>query len=363
MKIVYALVVAALVAGCTNKASEASNKETPGPDSVNVFILKMDSVKKDLSLPAELAPNENANIRAKVPGYIQKVYVDIGSKVRKGQLLALIDAPEINSRIGELDEKVKSAEARYQSSKDYYDRINSASKAEGAIAPSELQRTQDQMLADESEYKAALYSAASYRQMGKYLAIVAPYNGIITKRNIDPGSYVGDSNEQPLFEIPDNSTIRLRVAIPEIYSGSVLRDNMAELTTRSLPDKKFRAKLVRKAGSIDNATRSEIWEFEVSNENHVLKPGGYADVKLHFLRSSSSLIVPTSAIVTTLERKFVIKIDSGATRWRDVRQGFNLGDKQEVFGDLQAGDTIVLKGNEEIKPGLKLIPKLPGNTN
>lgn len=359
MRVFILLSCALMISACNSDTSTTTvKKEEVKTDSVAVFVLKTDSIKKDLSLPGELEPNENAQIRAKVQGYIRSVNVDIGSRVRKGQVLALIDAPEINSRVQEINAKVKAAQARYQSSKDYYERINAAAKSEGVIAASELQRTREQMLADESEYRATLYSAASYRQMGKYLAIVAPYSGIITNRNIDQGSFVGNPNEAPLFELEDNTVLRLKVAVPEAYSGAVLSGNSSELTTRSFPDKKFTAKLVRKAGSIDNATRSEIWEFEVPNPNRELKAGSYADVKLHLLRSQPSIVVPTSSIVTTLEKMFVIKIVNGITQWADVRTGFNMGNKQEVFGDLQSGDTIVLKGNEELKAETKVIIKI-----
>ncbi|MCW3106882.1 MAG: efflux transporter, family, subunit [Segetibacter sp.] len=96
-------------------------------------------------------PNETVQIRAKVPGYIRKINIDIGSKVRKGQVLATIDAPEINTRVQELNAKVSAANARYQSSKDYYERINTVSKADGVIAASELERTKNQMMAEVRE--------------------------------------------------------------------------------------------------------------------------------------------------------------------------------------------------------------------
>jgi hypothetical protein len=125
-----------------------------------------------------------------------------------------------------------------------------------------------------------------------------------------------------------------------------------------LPDKKFKAKLVRKAGSIDNETRSELWEFEIANTTGELKAGSYADVKLQFLRTRPSFVVPASAIVTTLEKKFVIKVSNDVTQWIDVRTGFNMGEMLEVFGDIKAGDTVVLKASEELKAGSKVIPKL-----
>src|SRR5215204_1378446 len=359
MKYFISIILFVVAVACNNNSSTATaKKEEAKTDPVKVFVLAMDSAQKNILLPGELLPNEHAQLRAKVQGYIKKMNVDIGSKVHKGQVLALIDAPEINSRVQELNEKVNAALSRYQSSKDYFERINTASKTDGVIAPSELQRTRNQMMGDSSEYKAALFAASSYRQIGNYLAIVAPYNGIITQRNIEVGSFVGSANEKPLFELEDNAMLRLQAAVPEIYTGAVLINNSGELTTRSFPDKKFKAKLVRKSGSIDNETRSEIWEFEVPNTSRELKAGSYADVRLRFLRSQPSLVVPTSAVVTTLEKKFVIKVSNNTTQWIDVRAGFNMGDKQEIFGELKVGDTILLKANEEIKAGTKLVPKL-----
>jgi membrane fusion protein, multidrug efflux system len=359
MKGFMIIIWAILIVGCNERQQSVNaKKEEPKPDSVKVFLLTADSVKKTITLPGELAPNENVQIRAKVQGFIQKINVDIGSKVRKGQVLALIDAPEINSRVQELSAKVKAAQSRFNTSKDYYDRINAASKVEGVVAGKELQQAKNQMLTDSAEYNAAVFAVSSYRQMGNYLAIVAPFTGTITKRNIDPGTFVGNTNDQPLFELEDNSKLELRVPVPETYTGAVLAGNTAELTTRSFPDKKFKAKLIRKSGSIDNQSRTEIWEFEVPNNNGELKAGGYSDVKLVFMRPEKSLVVPTSAVVTTLERKFVIRVMNNTTQWVDVRPGFNMGDKQEIFGELVSGDTIIMKPTEELKSGTSVKPKL-----
>jgi len=350
----------ALIASCNQQENQKtqSDKKDQKLDTVKAFLLMTDSAKKIISLPGELLPNENAEIRAKSQGYIKKLNVDIGSKVVKGQVLAMIDAPEIPSRVQELNEKVSAARSRYLSSKDYYERIRIASKADGVIAPSELEKTKNQMMADSSEYNAAMFAASSYRQIGNYLAVVAPYNGTITKRNIVMGSFVGNPNDKPLFELENSSTLRLQVAVPEIYTNAVLTNNSGELTTRSLPDKKFKAILVRKSGTIENSTRSETWEFAVQNPKGELKAGGYTDVKLNFARSNLSFVVPVSAVVTTLERKFVIRISGNTIQWVDIRIGFNMGEKQEVFGEVNRGDTVVLKGNEELKIGTKVIPQL-----
>ncbi|HMR81763.1 MAG TPA: efflux RND transporter periplasmic adaptor subunit [Niabella sp.] len=344
------------VAACTQNSQEKNSDPIENKiDSVNVFTIETDTVKKTLVLPAELLPREDAQIRAKVPGYVRRMLVDIGSRVSKGQVLALIEAPELNTRIQELNDKANESRARYLSSKDYYERIYTASRTDGVIATGELQRVKNQMMADSLEYKANQSSVASAKQIGNYLAIVAPYSGVVTKRNIVTGSFVGSPNDKPLFEISDNSVLRLQVSVPEIYTDAILSNGVAEVSTRSLPDKKFEAKLVRKAGRIDHDSRSEIWEFEIANTDNKLKPGSYADAKLFFLRQEEGMVVPASAVVTTLEKKFVIKVSNGITRWIDIRSGFNMGDRTEIFGDVQKGDTLVSKGTEELKTDTRII--------
>jgi membrane fusion protein (multidrug efflux system) len=354
---IFIFVVSAFISCDQNQSVVADKKQQTQQDTVKIFLLAMDSAQRNISLPGELLPNENVQIRAKVSGYIRKLNVDIGSKVKKGQVLAFVDAPEINTRIQELNEKVNAAHAKYLSSKDYFERINTAAKADGVIAPSEFQHVRNQMMADSSDYRAAFLAASSIRQTGDYLTIIAPYTGIITKRNIETGSFVGSIGDKPLFELEDNTILRLRVAIPEVYTSAILSSNSGELTTRSLPDKKIKAKLVRKSDIIDNETRSEIWEFEVPNANGELKAGSYADVKLRFLRAKQSFVVPVGAVVTTLEKKFVIKISNNVSQWIDVRAGFNMGDKLEIFGDLKEKDTLAIKGTEEFKPGTKVAIK------
>lgn len=352
------LIVACSQHGQEEAKGKVSQKEaTHQNDSVKVFIAKLDSVKKTISLPGELLPYENAQIRAKMQGYIRKVMADIGSRVYKGQELALIDAPEINTRVQELTEKVNAAKARYHSSKDYYARLSIASQSDGVIAPLELERVRNQLVADSSDFTAAMLAAKSYRQVGNYLAVIAPYDGIITQRNIVVGSFVGNPGDKPLFELENNQLLRLQVAVPEIYSAAILANHAAELSTRSLPDKKIKANLVRKSGSIANETRTETWEFEIPNPGGELKPGSYADVKLQFLRTQPSITVPVSAIVTTQEKKFVIKVSAHTTQWLDIRNGFNLGDRQEIFSEVSPGDTLVIKATEEFKPGTLVVVK------
>jgi RND family efflux transporter MFP subunit len=318
-------------------------------DTLKVFSLKKGKVEKLTSLPGELLALEHVEIHPKVTGYIKQLKVDIGSIVKKGQILAVIDAPEIQSRLGEANGILQASKAKFQTSQDTYNRIKDANKTQGVISPSELQKARNQMLTDSADYNAARFSAASYQQVGNYLAITAPFNGIITQRNVNEGAYVGSPNEKPILVIEDNSKLRLRVAVPEALTGVSLKDNKVTFSAKSNPNQLYDAELMRKAGSIDAGTRTEIWEFEVKNEKGNLKPGSFTNVNMNIFRSEDSYLVPFSAVVTTLEKKFVIKVSKDSTHWIDVSQGLNLSDRTEIFGNLKEGDTLVIKGNEELK--------------
>ncbi|MBX2916777.1 MAG: efflux RND transporter periplasmic adaptor subunit [Cyclobacteriaceae bacterium] len=351
MKSLIIISLSGLLLMACNKQHEdhTTLSETKKVDTLKVLSLKRGKVEKQTSLPGELLAFEHVEIHPKVTGYIKQLKVDIGSVVKKGQILAVIDAPEIQSRLGEANGKLQASKAKFQTSLDTYNRIKDAAKTEGVVSPNELQKAKNQMLTDSADYNAARYSVASYQQVGNYLAITAPFNGIITQRNVNEGAYVGSPNEKPILVIEDNSKLRLRVAVPEALTGVSLKDNKVKFSAKSNPNQLFDALLMRKAGSIDANTRTEIWEFEVKNEKGNLKPGSFTNVVMNIFRAEDSYLVPFSTVVTTLEKKFVIKVTKDSTHWIDVSQGLNLSDKTEIFGSLKEGDTLVIKANEELK--------------
>lgn len=357
----FKIIIAAITffcASCSNKnADKKDAANNTAPVNVKAFTLKSDSIKKQISLPGEILPYERVQIRSKVTGYIGKINVDIGSEVKRGDVLVVIDAPEIKSKSVEALGKKNSAESKFLSSKDSYERLLKASAIKGAISENDLQLTKNKFVADSSEFQAALYAYQSYKEMESYLTITAPFNGTITKRNSDEGAYIGNPTDKPILEIENNNILRLRVSVPEALIGVKLLENKGQFTTRGIPDKKFTAVLSRKAGSVDIATRSEIWEFEVNNENKLIKSGMFADVKMTVIRDGKSFVIPFSSILTTLEKKVVIRIKNGKTELIDISQGINLPDKAEIFGNLFVGDTLVLKANEELKQDTKVIAK------
>lgn len=320
-------------------------------DTVPVFLLQQDTIKKTIELPAELIPYENAELFAKVQGFVREMKVDLGDKVRKGQTLAIIEAPEINSRFAESAASLQSAKAKWASSKDSYERLYRASQAKtpGIVAPVELERVRNQMLADSATYLAASKMAQTNKDVSGYLHITAPFDGVITARKADPGSLVGTN--AMLLTVQNNRILRLRAAVPEMYVAAGSSAKSIDFRVDAYPTQRFKAVLTRKSETIDPATRTELWEFQVDNSDHQLKAGAFAYVKVGIERATPSFIIPTSAIATTQERKFVIRVKEGKAEWVNIRQGINNDNGIEIFGDLQKGDTLLVKASDERKPG------------
>jgi multidrug efflux pump subunit AcrA (membrane-fusion protein) len=154
-----------------------------------------------------------------------------------------------------------------------------------------------------------------------------------------------------LLTIQYNSRLRMRVAVPEIYVASASTARKVQFSIDAYPEKTFTGILTRKTETVDPATRTEIWEFGVDNSKHLLKAGVFAYAKINIERNAPSFVIPPSAIATTLEKKFVIKVTQGKADWVDVRQGITSDSGVEVFGKLTAGDTILVKGTDERKQG------------
>ncbi len=346
------------ISACTEKKATPTNATVEVTDTVPVFILSSSEVSKSVQLPAELLPYETSDLNAKVEGYIKDIRVDIGDKVSKGQILAVIDAPEVKTRSAEYQSALSTALSRYQSSRDVYDRLSRASQAKsaGIVAPVDLVKSRNQKLADSAAYQSAKSLAQSYNEVAAYLIIKAPFNGIITARNADRGALVGQS--VPILTVQNTNVLRLRVAVPELYVSAEPTDKEVKFKVQSNPNKNFTAQLVRKSGAIDPKNRTEMWEYSFKNSDNELKAGSFAYVNLSFKRSIPSFIVASGAIATNQERKFVIAIKNGLAEWVDVSQGMSTDSGIEIFGNLNNGDTLVVRATDERKPGTQAYWKI-----
>jgi membrane fusion protein (multidrug efflux system) len=351
MKYFIAALGLALLSGCQNDTPSPAAAPVNVQDTVPVLVIHDTNVTKNIELPAELLPYEQAALFARVQGYVKDLKVDMGDKVRQGQTLAIIEAPELQTKYAEFQASLQAAKAKYMSSADVYQRLSKASQAKtpGIVAPVDLERSRNQYLADSASYEASRQLARSYKEVAGYLVLTSPFDGVVTARNADRGTLVG--NNQAILTVQRNNKLRLRVAVPELYVASGAVSATASFRVDAYPNKLFQAKLTRKSESIEPQTRTELWEYVYDNSQHDLKTGSFAYVKLGLQRTGNSFILPPTTVVTNQERKFVIKVKDGKATWVDVRQGMSTDKGIEVFGELNNGDTVVIRGTDERKPG------------
>ncbi len=306
-----------------------------------------------IAVPGELIPYQEVDLYAKVNSYVKNLLVDIGSQVHKGQLLAILEAPEINSQLAEAESRIKQMEAIYIASKATYDRLYNTSKTPGTVSQNDLELAEAKKNSDLANVDAA---KSSYKEVAanlNYLEIRAPFDGVITVRNVNLGAYVGPGGKgtDPLFVLQDQNRMRLVVSVPENYTGGLSNKDVVTFTIGALPNQKFTAQVNRLAGALDEKLRSERLEMDVYNKDKKLLPHMYADVNVPLPSHDSTLIVPKTAVVTSTEKVFVIKVANQHAEWVEVKKGFSSGDQMEIYGKLEKGDQVVKKASDEIRDG------------
>lgn len=358
----YFMVAVSLIVlqSCSGKKEKSEQIETekkqPVVPSFKVATVILDKPEFAITLPGELKPYEEVSIYPKIKGFIKKIYVDRGSYVRKGQLLAQLEAPEIGEQYSARQSATGTAYQKYLFSKQSYNRLKEASKKNGAVATIELERAYSQLLGDSASYKSSQSEASASGQINKYLRITAPFSGVITGRFISEGALVGDNTTggEPLFQLAQQNRLRLTVAIPEKQAQALLPGTKATFSVVDFPEKKFNATLSRNSGALDVASRSVIAEFDIPNSGTELRAGQYAKVNIQMMRAQPTLWVPSTSVVQAQSGVFVIKIENNITRRIPVQTSVVKDSLTEVFGALQAHDTILQKGSEEVKEGIKI---------
>ena len=347
---------------------------------VETTLVTSHSLDVTTPLPGELQPYEVVAIYPKVPGFVQWIGVDRGSRVHQGELIARLVAPELTAQRAEAQAKLQSAESRRveaeaktQADEATYQRIKVASATPGVISENELQIAQQTAAADRARQlalrqavDAARATLKSVEEIGGYLRIIAPFDGVVTSRNIHPGALVGPGGATgsavPMFNISQISRLRLVVAVPEMSVAYISPGAEVAFTVPTYPNETFHGKVARLAQSVDVKTRTMPVELDVNNSSGRLNPGMYPQVMWPERHAQPTLFVPSSAVVHSMEETFVIRVRNGATEWVRVKPGVASGDEVEVFGDLAAGEEVVLRGTEELRPGTRVLAKRGRNS-
>lgn len=357
-------------------ARASANATAAQPPAEHVIKVRSQKLKTTLHLPGELIPYESVAVYPKVTGFLKWIKVDRGSRVKAGEVIAQLEAPELLSQRAEGQAKLQAAQsqlvavqAKLAADQSTYEKLKTAALTPGVVAKNDLvvalqatQADQAEVQAAEGNVNAARQSLQSITEMEGYLQIRAPFDGDVTERNVHPGALVGPASgvgaPLPVVRIETLARLRLIVPVPENYVSGIPEGITVAFSVPSFPAKAFTGRIARISHAVDEKTRTMPVELDVKNPTGQLAPGSFTDVLWPVERLQPTLFVPSSAVVSTLERIFVVRINNGKAEWVDVKTGVTVGNLIEVFGDLHEGDTVLVHGTDEIRPGSQVMPRM-----
>ena len=353
--------------GQDDKSAKAANAQA----APNIEVAKVTAQKLSITvhLPGEIEPYEAVAIFPRVTGFVKSITVDRGSHVRAGQLMAQLEAPELVAQRSEAQSKLQgakaqlaAAEAKVASDESTYEHLKAAAATPGVVAGNDLfvaQKTTEadraQVQSQQQNVEAAQQALQAVTETEAYLQVKAPFDGIVIERNVHPGALVGPggaaSAANPMLRIETLSRLRVVVPVPENYAAGVPERMKVDFTVPAFPGRIFHGTIARISHAVDVKTRTMPVELEATNPHAELSPGTFAEVLWPVRRNYPTLFVPTSAVATTLEHVFVVRIRDGKAEWVDVKTGATVEKMSEVFGDLHEGDTVAARGTDELRPG------------
>jgi membrane fusion protein, multidrug efflux system len=362
------------LAGCGNPtAQNSSSISTNSPAQiVNVTAVESQKLETTLTLPGQITPYEVVDIYPKVTGFLDSITVDRGSHVRTGQVIIRLSAPEIVAQRGEAEATLKTAEAqlgaaqaKFASDHGTYLHLAAAAQTPGVVAGNDLQVANQTAAADKAQVEAAAKNVQAAQntlrgvaQLESYLEIRAPFDGVVTQRNLHPGALVGPASGQSgalaIVHIENLNRLRVVVPVPEAYAAGVQEKVEVTFGVPAYPGKAFRAPIARISHDINQNTRTMQVELDFQNANAQITPGSFANVDWPIHRTYPTLFVPATAVTTDLQRTFVIRVRQGKAEWIDVKTGVTVTGKTEVFGDLTPGDLVVRNATDSIRSGVSV---------
>ncbi len=343
-----------LVGASCGSGPAPSVAQLPDTPVVQTFPLTKGRLTTHLELPGELRPFQAVDLYAKVNSFVRHMFVDVGSKVHKDELLATLEAPELEDALNAAAALLHTQEALYRASMATYDRMYRTSKIPGTISPNELDIAYAKMGADSANLAAARSRYQEAAAMQGYLEVRAPFDGVVSSRNTYDGAYAGPAGKGssiPLMTIQEQAKLRLVIAVPEAATGYFRQKDTVHFTVQTLPGQVFTASISRLAGSLDMQLRTEQLEMDVYNKDNTLLPGMFAQVALDLTNDKKVFVVPKTAVTGNSRQIFVISIVNGRVEWIPVQKGRENGDKVEIFGDLREGSQLVAVASDELKKG------------
>jgi RND family efflux transporter MFP subunit len=365
--------------------NEAAEQQQTLP-RVEVIEVGRAAGKSDLELPGNIQAISEAPILARADGYIKRRMVDIGDRVKAGQPVAEIEAPELDQQIRQAQASLQQAQAALEQALANHEQgkanlelarvtadrwktlasqgvasrqENDQYQAQYQAQTANVQALDKAIAAQRSNVAAVEANLARLNDVQGYRIVRAPFDGVITVRNVDTGALVNSGNTL-LFRVAQTDTLRTYVNVPQSNAGSIHVGQQARLSISSLPGRSFAGTVTRTANALDPTSRTMLVEIQVPNSAGVLLPGMYAQVDLSSPRADAGVVIPGNALVVRSEGTQVAIVQpDGTVHLQKIQIGRDYGDRIEVLSGLKNGDTIIADPGDSAREGAKIDPVRP----
>src|SRR6204780_1813143 len=360
------------------------------PRAAAVVAVIRGNLASSISIAGQFQPYQQVDLHAKVSGYIRWIKVDIGDRVRQGEVLATLEVPELQNQVEGAQAEVRhsqsditraqsevlSAESAYSAVHAEYTRLEEASKERpGLIAEQELDdaRAKNQQAAaqvgvakaslDAMQQQLGVSRASRSRleTMSRYEQIVAPFTGVVTKRYADTGTLIqagqdNNTNTLPVVQVAESGLLRLRMPVPESDVPYIQVGGDVQVTV-SATGHTFAGKIIRFSRALDTNPRTMLTEVDVPNRDLSLNPGMYAETTIQLLQKNDALILPVQAVVQNGDQSYVLAVDAtNHVEKRNVTLGIQTSNRVEITSGLQAGNNVIASGQTGYQPGEVVSP-------
>jgi RND family efflux transporter MFP subunit len=337
--------------------------------SVSVVAPKQTAPSQEIILPGNIEPFVSSPIYARTDGYLKKWYFDIGAHVKAGDLLAIIQTPEVDEQLAQARSTLATAQANLKLSQITRDRYQSL-LSKHAVAQQDVDNAVGTYAANEAIVDSDMANVRHYDALVSFEKVYAPFDGVITARNTDIGDLINSgsstASKTNLFDISQTRTLRVYVNVPEEYSQGIKPgQTRADISLAEFPDKRFPGKLVRTSQAINATTRTLLTEVDLDNPGATLLSGSYAEVHLQIPAQNSTFLLPVSSLIFRDEKLQVGVVNKGRIAITDVTPGHDFGNQIEIVAGLKTDDQVVTNPPDSLVTGqeVKIVhATLPGDS-
>ena len=325
--------------------------------TVNVIHPQRGKSSSDLTLPGMIQAFSQSPIYARVDGYVRTWYVDIGTHVSKGQLLAQIDAPEVDQQLNQARAVLSQVQASLELARITAARYQDLIKT-NSVAQQEVDQNNQNFAAQTANVQAAAAAVSRLEQMQGFEKIIAPFDGVITLRKTDFGDLVNAGNAglgRELFRISQNNIVRVFVNVPEEFSKQVRPGTRASMDLTELPNRHFDAAVTRTTDAIDASSRTLTVELDIPNPSGELLPGAYANVHFQVPLDVAPLVLPSSTILFQADGPQVGVVNGhNQVELRKVTLGHDFGDTIQILTGVRQADAVIANPPDALTNGMRV---------